>query len=180
MRLKAMEAESVVRGSKATTAARAGKPTERSQPKPRRADSSPRRHRYAAARTITVPWSSILQEAQERFGIKRFRSGQKEVLEEVLNGRSVLGLMPTGSGKSLTYQLPALFLPGPVVVVSPLIALMQDQEDRAEEADISVGKIDSTLTTGEARAVDELIDKGSAQLIYVTPERLETASSYKC
>ncbi len=173
MRLKAMETKSVVRGSKTTTAA--PKHTERSQPKPRRADSSPRRHRYAAARTITVPWSRILQEAQERFGIKRFRSGQKEVLEEVLNGRSVLGLMPTGSGKSLTYQLPALFLPRPVVVVSPLIALMQDQEDRAEEADISVGKIDSTLTTGEARAVDELIDKGSAQLIYVTPERLENS-----
>ncbi len=58
--------------------------------------------------------------------------------------------MPTGSGKSLTYQIPALFLSKPVVVVSPLIALMQDQQDKAEQADIAVEKIDSTLTRSEA------------------------------
>ena len=123
----------------------------------------------------SVPWAEILREARERFGIQRFRSGQKEVLEAVFGGRSVLGLMPTGAGKSLTYQLPALFLPKPVVVVSPLIALMQDQQEKAEEAEIAVEKIDSTLTSGEVREADEQIDRGKARLIYVTPERLENS-----
>ena len=125
------------------------------------------------AQEDSVAWGAILRMAQERFGIKRFRSGQREVLAEVFGGRSVLGLMPTGSGKSLTYQLPALFLPKPVVVVSPLIALMQDQEERAKQADITVEKIDSTLTRKESEAAEEEIDRGVAQLIYVTPERLE-------
>lgn len=81
--------------------------------------------------------------------------------------------MPTGAGKSLTYQIPALFLPHPVVVVSPLIALMQDQQEHAADADIAVEKIDSTLTTREQRSAEDHIDHGDAQLIYVTPERLE-------
>jgi len=81
--------------------------------------------------------------------------------------------MPTGAGKSLTYQLPALLLAKPVVVVSPLIALMQDQQEKAAEAEIAVEKIDSTLTARQVREADELIDKGVAKLIYVTPERLE-------
>ncbi len=120
-----------------------------------------------------IAWGEILREAQERFGIKRFRSGQKDVLAEVFAGRSVLGLMPTGAGKSLTYQLPALFLPRPVVVVSPLIALMQDQQERAAEAEIAVEKMDSTQTKREANKAEEEIERGIAQLIYVTPERLE-------
>ena len=120
-----------------------------------------------------IPWAEIEREARKRFGIKRFRSGQREVLEEVFRGRSVMGLMPTGSGKSLTYQMPAVFLPKPVVVVSPLIALMQDQQERAEDAHMVVEKMDSTMTAKEARTAEEEIDTGKAQLIYVTPERLE-------
>lgn len=120
-----------------------------------------------------IPWAEILQEAQERFGIKGFRLGQREVLEEVFRGRSVLGLMPTGAGKSLTYQLPALFLPRPVVVVSPLIALMQDQQEHAAEAEIAVEKMDSTLSKRETDRAEMEIAEGIAQLIYVTPERLE-------
>ncbi len=81
--------------------------------------------------------------------------------------------MPTGAGKSLTYQLPSLFLGRPVVVVSPLIALMQDQQDKAERADIVVEKIDSTLTTAEANDAADHIEQCCSQLIYVTPERLE-------
>lgn len=132
----------------------------------------PRKERtHATARSI--PWAGLELEACRRFGIKRFRSGQKEVLEAVFNGRNVLGLMPTGAGKSLCYQLPALFLPKPVVVVSPLIALMQDQQERAEEAEIAVEKVDSTLTVSEATAVRQLIEEGIPQLLYVTPERLE-------
>lgn len=120
-----------------------------------------------------IPWAEIEREARSRFRIKRFRSGQREVLAEVFGGRSALGLMPTGSGKSLTYQLPAVFLPKPVVVVSPLIALMQDQQERAEDAHMVVEKMDSTMTAKEARTAEEEIDTGKAQLIYVTPERLE-------
>ena len=120
-----------------------------------------------------VPWPQIAAVARKRFGIKGFRPGQREILEAVFEGRDVLGLLPTGGGKSLTYQLPALFLPKPVVVVSPLIALMQDQQEKAAEADIAVEKIDSTLHAAEARQAREEIEEGEAQLVYVTPERLE-------
>ena len=120
-----------------------------------------------------TPWLELLQAARDRFGIKRFRPGQREVLESVFQGRDTLAIMPTGGGKSLTYQLPALFLPKPVVVVSPLIALMQDQQDKAEHADIAVEKLDSTQTSREKITAAEDIAEGTAQLIYVTPERLE-------
>jgi ATP-dependent DNA helicase RecQ len=128
-------------------------------------------HKHAQTRSI--PWSGLRVEARERFGIKHFRPGQREVLEAVFNGRDVLALMPTGAGKSLCYQLPALFLPKPVVVVCPLISLMKDQQDKAEDAEIAVEKVDSTLSSQEATTVTEMIEAGIPQLIYVTPERLE-------
>ena len=121
----------------------------------------------------TPPWPEILQEARRRFGITRLRPGQREVLEAVFAGRSALAILPTGAGKSLTYQLPALFLPRPVLVVSPLVALMQDQEQKAEAADIAVEKLDSTITQLESNTAHAEIAEGTAQLIYVTPERLE-------
>ena len=159
-----------------TETARKHPAPEQSGKRPRRrqsqASSSPQRKKVRSA-DPAIPWSEILREARERFGIRHFRSGQKEVLAEVLSGRSVLGLMPTGAGKSLTYQLPALFLPHAVVVVSPLIALMQDQQEHAAEADIAVEKIDSTLTKREAEEAADTIDEGIPGLIYVTPERLE-------
>ncbi len=89
---------------------------------------------------ISLPWSELMVEAKRRFGIKRLRPGQRAVLEAVMTGRDVIGVMPTGAGKSLCYQLPALFLPRAVVVVSPLLALMQDQRDKAEDAQIDVQK----------------------------------------
>ncbi len=129
------------------------------------------RHRHAQARAI--PWHGLHLEAQERFGVRHFRPGQREVLEAIFNGKDVLAVMPTGAGKSLCYQLPALFLPKPVVVVSPLISLMQDQQVKAERAQIAVEKVDSTLSTTEAEEVTSLIEAGIPQLLYVTPERLE-------
>jgi ATP-dependent DNA helicase RecQ len=114
-----------------------------------------------------------MREARARFNIRGFRAGQREIIEAVFRGRNVLGILPTGAGKSLTYQLPALFLPKPVLVVSPLIALMQDQQEKAAEAAISVEKIDSTLSTTETEAATEAIGDGTPQLIYITPERLE-------
>lgn len=134
---------------------------------------SPRTSSSRKPSSPPVPWPAILRDARRRFGIHGFRPGQREIIEAVFRGRDVLGILPTGAGKSLTYQLPALFLPKPVVVVSPLIALMQDQQQKAEEAEISVEKIDSTLTTNEAEDAAEAIDQGVSQLIYVTPERLE-------
>ncbi len=128
----------------------------------------------AAAKTGQNPdWKRVVLVARERFGIKGFRPGQKEILEAVFAGRDVLGLMPTGGGKSLTYQLPALFLKHPVVVISPLIALMQDQQEHAAQAHIHVEKIDSTLSVKASHSAHEHMEKGSSQLIYVTPEQLE-------
>jgi ATP-dependent DNA helicase RecQ len=128
-----------------------------------------------AAAPATILWAEILREARQRFHIQRFRPGQREVLESVLRGCNTLALMPTGAGKSLTYQLPALFLPKPVVVVSPLIALMQDQQEKAAEAEIVVEKLDSTLRKSEAAQAEQEIREHEAQLVYVTPERLQSA-----
>jgi len=119
-----------------------------------------------------LDWAALEREAERRFGIKRFRPGQRELMEAVLRGRDAVGMLPTGGGKSLTYQIPALFLPGAVVVVSPLLSLMQDQREKAEAARIEVAKLDSTLSTAEEREAVEEIAAGANDLIYVTPERL--------
>src|SRR6185437_11136545 len=92
-----------------------------------------------------VDWQKLRSEA-ERFGVNHFRPGQHEIIEAVLSGKDVLGVMPTGSGKSLTFQLPSLLLPKAAVIVSPLISLMQDQVEKAEEAEIESAKLNSTLT----------------------------------
>ncbi len=123
--------------------------------------------------TKAIPWKRILAEARKRFGIKGLRPGQREILEGVFAGDDVLGILPTGGGKSLTYQLPSLLLDRPVVVVSPLIALMQDQQEHAAEASIVVDKIDSTVGAKTARATAEHIEGGTSQLVYTTPEQLE-------
>src|SRR4051794_21966263 len=79
---------------------------------------------------VEVDWKQILRLARERFGVDQLRPGQRELIEAVLRGEDALGLLPTGAGKSLCYQLPSLLLPQAVVVVSPLIALMQDQQEK--------------------------------------------------
>jgi ATP-dependent DNA helicase RecQ len=96
-----------------------------------------------------------------------------EVMDAVLSGKDAVGVMPTGSGKSLTFQLPSLLLPKATVVVSPLISLMQDQVQKAEEAEIESAKLNSTLSAAEEREVRDMIAEGESKLIYVTPERLE-------
>src|SRR3954463_5275732 len=108
-----------------------------------------------------------------RFNIRQFRPGQFEIMQAVLSGRDALGVMPTGSGKSLTFQVPSLLLEKATVVVSPLISLMQDQVEKAEEAEIESSKLNSTLRAREEREVRESIAEGNSRLIYVTPERLE-------
>jgi len=110
--------------------------------------------------------------AQERFGIRRFRPGQAEVIEAILEGRDVLAILPTGGGKSLTYQLPALALRGTTIVVSPLISLMQDQVEKLRARGVRVTMLNSTLKERQQREALERIGAGRQQLAYVTPERL--------
>lgn len=91
----------------------------------------------------------------------------------MLAGKNALGIMPTGAGKSLCYQLPALVLPRLTVVVSPLIALMQDQEDKMKAAHVPAAHLNSTLTAAEERATAADVNLGRAEIVYLTPERLE-------
>jgi ATP-dependent DNA helicase RecQ len=107
----------------------------------------------------------------EQFGIPEFRPGQRELIEAILSQRDALAIMPTGSGKSLIYQLPAVTLAGMTVVVSPLIALMKDQTDKLESLGVDVITIHSALTQREQRAAENAIAEGRGSILYVTPER---------
>ena len=108
------------------------------------------------------------------FGYDEFKDGQKKIVEGVLNGRDVIGIMPTGGGKSLCYQLPALLLEGVTIVVSPLISLMKDQVDSLNEMGIPGTFINSTLDTKELNHRLQEIREGKYKIIYVAPERLNS------
>lgn len=108
------------------------------------------------------------------FGYDAFRPGQEEIIDQILSGRDVLAVMPTGAGKSLCYQVPALLMPGITVVVSPLISLMMDQVKALNEAGIHAAYINSSLTEGQIGKALELAKSGQYKIIYVAPERLET------
>ena len=120
-----------------------------------------------AARTIAEARRLLA----ERFGLTEFRPGQAEVIEALLAGRSALAVFPTGSGKSLCYQLPALLLEGVTVVVSPLIALMKDQIDALDAIGVPAARIDSSLALDELREVSARLRRGELRLLYVAPER---------
>ncbi len=115
--------------------------------------------------------SSILKEV---FGYDSFRGLQREVIEHVVAGGDALVLMPTGGGKSLTYQIPALVRPGVGIVVSPLIALMQDQVAALDELGVRAAALNSTLASAEAAAIERRMRTGEIDLVYVAPERLLT------
>ena len=112
-----------------------------------------------------------LEVLAERFGFDAFRPGQERVVEALLAGRSALAVFPTGAGKSLCYQLPALLLDGMTVVVSPLIALMKDQIDFLQRSGIEAARLDSSLDAAEQRAIFDRLRAGSLKLLYVAPER---------
>ena len=115
-----------------------------------------------------------LETLKRYFGYDSFRPGQEEIVSALLAGRDALAIMPTGAGKSLCYQVPALLLPGLTLVISPLISLMQDQVKGLNAAGIHAAFINSSLTeTQIARALD-LAAEGSYKLVYVAPERLES------
>src|SRR5471030_1931504 len=105
------------------------------------------------------------------FGFSEFRPGQQEVVEALLAGRSALAVFPTGGGKSLCYQLPALQIEGLTLVVSPLIALMKDQIDFLKAKGIAAARLDSSMTAAEVVAVNEEIQNDRLKLLYVAPER---------
>ena len=123
-----------------------------------------------SAPSIFLP--DLEQALQQHFGLRAFRPGQLEAAQSVLEGRDLVAVMPTGSGKSLCFQLPALVLPGTTVVVSPLIALMKNQVDALRARGISAAAIHSGLSGPERMAAERELGAGSLKLVYVAPERL--------
>lgn len=109
---------------------------------------------------------------RDTFGLSRLRPGQAAVIERVLGGASTLAVMPTGAGKSLCYQLPALLLEGRTVVVSPLIALMKDQCESLRALGIAAVQVNSAIDSEEAKAAEAAVADGSARIVMTTPERL--------
>ncbi|MGZ5847763.1 MAG: RecQ family ATP-dependent DNA helicase [Ramlibacter sp.] len=114
----------------------------------------------------------VAEVLQGTFGIRRLRPGQRAVIERVLDGRNTLAIMPTGAGKSLCYQLPALLLPGRTVVVSPLIALMKDQVEALRDCGVPAVQLNSAIDSEEAHAAGAAALDGSARIVMVTPEKL--------
>src|SRR4051812_2351090 len=110
---------------------------------------------------------------QGTFGLSGFRPGQQEVITSIVGGRDTVAIMPTGAGKSLCYQLPALHLPGTTVAVSPLIALMKDQSDKLRELNVSARAVNSTVPAAELPTVLDEIRTGHVDFVFATPERLE-------
>ncbi|MEQ2876353.1 DNA helicase RecQ [Enterococcus asini] len=110
---------------------------------------------------------------QETFGYQGFRPGQEELIRHVLEKKNVLGIMPTGGGKSICYQLPALLLPGVTLVVSPLIALMKDQVDALVDNGIPATFLNSSLSAMENQSRLQDLAQGRYKLLYVAPERLQ-------
>jgi ATP-dependent DNA helicase RecQ len=133
----------------------------------------------AAAAPTYVPSPALARavaRGREVFRIRDLRPGQAEIMESVLAGRDTLAIMPTGSGKSLTYQLPSLVLEGPTLVVSPLLALIEDQVNKLKAAGVPVARIDSTRTAKERAADLEAVRSGSIKLILTTPESVNSPS----
>jgi len=111
------------------------------------------------------------------FGFPGFRPGQAEIVDAVMEGRNTLAIMPTGGGKSLCFQLPALCREGVTVVISPLIALMRDQVRALRAAGVEAGALTSGNTEGETEEVFAALDQGRLKLLYIAPERLASAAT---
>jgi ATP-dependent DNA helicase RecQ len=118
-----------------------------------------------------TPAQQPLEVLATGFGFDAFRPGQEQVVDALLAGRSALAVFPTGAGKSLCYQLPALMLEGMTIVVSPLIALMKDQIDFLERRRIEAARLDSSLDAADQRNIFDRLRAGSLKLLYVAPER---------
>lgn len=118
--------------------------------------------------------AAVYQTLKSVFGYDEFRHGQKDIINAILSGRDVIGIMPTGAGKSICYQLPALLMPGITIVVSPLISLMIDQVKALNEAGVHAAYINSSLTENQISKALYNATCGQYKIVYVAPERLET------
>jgi len=145
---------------------------------PRLVEAAPVTPVTPVAAEPAAPPSPALQRALEKmravFHIRDLRPGQAEIIESVLAGRDTMAIMPTGSGKSLTYQLPALVLEGPTLVVSPLLALIEDQYTKLKAAGVAVIRIDSTRTAKERAADLAAVREGTVRLVMITPESVNS------
>lgn len=121
-----------------------------------------------------TPETDKLAVLKQYFGYDSFRDGQDTLIDSILSGRDTVGIMPTGAGKSLCYQIPALMLPGVTLVISPLISLMKDQVAALKQAGVAAAYINSSLTQRQLDIALENAAAGKYRIIYVTPERLET------
>jgi ATP-dependent DNA helicase RecQ len=126
----------------------------------------------AGGGVVTVPMDKARAALASVFGFSSFRPGQEDILSAVLGGRDVLAVMPTGSGKSLCFQLPAIVRESLSLVVSPLIALMRDQVAQLQQLGVEAASLNSSSDPDERRRVKRGIDDGSLRLLYVAPERL--------
>ncbi|MGL1891110.1 MAG: DNA helicase RecQ [Spirochaetaceae bacterium] len=120
---------------------------------------------------IAVMEKNIKKTLQSVFGFSGFKKNQEDIVTSILEGRDIFAAMPTGGGKSLCYQLPALLLPGLTIVISPLIALMKDQVDSAVDSGISAAYINSSLSSQEALEVYAKLHAKNIKLLYISPER---------
>lgn len=114
---------------------------------------------------------------REVFGFDSFRPGQEDIINAVIDGENVLAIMPTGGGKSLCFQIPALVRDGVTVVISPLIALMRDQVRALREAGVEAGALTSGNTEEETNGVWDALERGTLKLLYITPERLASGAA---
>ena len=117
-------------------------------------------------------WPQAVRALKKTFGLIEFRPGQEDVIRAVLGGHNTLAIMPTGAGKSLCYQLPALVLPGTTIVVSPLISLMKDQVGKLDDLGLEARQVNSALSTRETREALEHIEGERSEFVLTTPERL--------
>ena len=111
---------------------------------------------------------------KQYYGYSSFREGQEEIIREILNGNDVLTIMPTGGGKSICYQVPAILLDGITIVISPLISLMKDQVDNINNLGIKSAYINSSLSNIEINNILDEAAKNEIKILYVAPERLES------
>ena len=107
------------------------------------------------------------------FGHSAFRYGQGEIIDNILSSRDCLGVMPTGAGKSMCYQIPALMMNGTTIVISPLISLMKDQVEALRQSGIPAAYINSSLSGNEYFTAIDMVRSGECRILYVAPERLE-------
>jgi len=121
---------------------------------------------------MDLPFPELESKLMEVYGHSTFREGQRRVIEALMQERSSLAVFPTGGGKSICYQLPAVLLEGLTLVISPLIALMKDQVDALRARGVAAARLDSTLTAAETMEIFQHLEDGKLKLLYVAPERL--------